>query len=171
MKLAELSKAQEAKMLEVREYWLNYIFSCRNRLDREKASKGIEWLYKLSGFERPIIVFVDSPMACQFAASLIKGWMNDLPKILESSQVMSQVRSQVMSQVMSQVWSQVGSQVWSQVESGVWSQVWSQVKSLVLSQVASQVRSQVVSEVVSQVRSQVVSQVRSQVRSQVGSQV
>src|SRR6185437_5171703 len=131
----------EAKMLEVREYWLNYIFSCRNRLDREKASKGIEWLYKLSGFGRPVIVFVDSPMACQFAASLIKGWMNDLPKILESSQVMSQVRSQVMSQVWSPVWSQVSSLVRSLVESQVELQVKSQVGSQVWSQVESQVES------------------------------
>lgn len=33
MKLEKLTKEQEAKMLEVRDFWNNYIFSCQNVYD------------------------------------------------------------------------------------------------------------------------------------------
>ena len=143
----KLTQEQEELMGKVRQQWLDYIFSCNKTIDREKANISIDWLYKLSKLEKPIKIYVDSPMACQYAVLYAKEYA----KIL---QMPSQVRSQVGSQVWSQVWSQVESQVESQVGSQVWSQVWSQVRSQVESQVGSQVESQV----------------RSQVRSQVGSQ-
>jgi len=163
-KLEKLTPEQELKMKEVKQHWLDYIFSCKKSLDREKAKISIDWLYKFCGLGTPIIIYVNSPMDCQYATIYVKELAKHIGK--NPSQVGSQVWSQVESQVRSQVWSQVGSQVESQVRSQVWSQVGSQV----WSQVESQVRSQVWSQVGSQVGSQVESQVRSQVWSQVESQ-
>ena len=170
-KLEKLTPEQELKMIEVKDYWLNYINSCKNSINREKAKIGIDWLYSSIGKESPIIIYLDSPMGCQIGVNYLKNWLKDIDLSQVKSQVWSQVESQVESQVRSQVESQVLSQVRSQVESQVESQVWSQVESQVESQVWSQVGSQVKSQVWSQVRSQVGSQVGSQVWSQVWSQV
>jgi hypothetical protein len=155
-KLNHLTELQEKHMATVRKFWLDYILSCNNTLDRDKAKGSIEWLYQFCGFYKPIIIFLDSPMACQYAIPYISAISNifrslapdgNSPSIQQvESQVRSQVESQVRSQVRSQVESQVGSQVWSQVRSQVGSQVRSQVRSQVESQVRSQVRSQVESQ-------------------------
>ncbi len=135
-KLEKLNEAQEKHMEKVKAFWLDYIFSCKNQVNRESASIGIEWLYNLAGFERPIMIFLDSPMACQYAVAYLKALVETLPP--SGGRFLDQVWSQVGSQVGSQVWSQVWSQVRSQVESQVESQVWSQVESQVGSQVGSQ---------------------------------
>jgi len=152
-KIESLTEEQEAKMLEVKNFWLNYINSCKNSINKEAADLSIEWLYKLAGYGKPVIIYVDSPLGCQYATNLLKAVFSKID--LSGDQVRSQVESQVWSQVRSQVESQVRSQVESQVRSQVRSQVWSQVGSQVWSQVGSQVRSQVWSQVESQVRSQV----------------
>ena len=106
MKLAELSKEQVAKMSEVKQYWLNYIFSCKHSVDREKARIGIDWLYKSVGRAEPIVVFVDSPMACQYAVLYIKEFVKKFPQLFSRDQVGAQVRDQVRAQVWAQVWDQ-----------------------------------------------------------------
>ena len=112
-KLEKLTPEQELKMIEVKDYWLNYINSCKNSINREKAKIGIDWLYSSIGKESPIIIYLDSPMGCQIGVNYLKNWLKDI----DLSQVKSQVWSQVESQVESQVRSQVESQVLSQVRS------------------------------------------------------
>ncbi len=128
-KLEKLSEDQEKLMIQTKNEWLNYIFSCKNKLNKKEVEKGINWMYKISNLEKPMIIYLDSPYGLQIG-------VNILDQILKSD--LKQVGSQVGSQVRSQVWSQVGSQVWSQVGSQVWSQVGSQVGSQVESQVGSQ---------------------------------
>ena len=38
-------------MKEVKQYWLDYIFSCKNSINKEQAKVQIEWLYKFCGLE------------------------------------------------------------------------------------------------------------------------
>src|ERR1035437_4892991 len=87
-KLEKLNDLQLAKMKEIKQFWLNYIFSCKNSIDKEKAKTGIEWLYKLAGHKNPIIVYVDTPMGCQLAADLLK-------KLLKGDTVGASVRDSV----------------------------------------------------------------------------
>ena len=84
----KLTQEQEELMGKVRQQWLDYIFSCNKTIDREKANISIDWLYKLSKLEKPIKIYVDSPMACQYAVLYAKEYA----KIL---QMPSQVESQV----------------------------------------------------------------------------
>ena len=108
MKLEKFTTKQEQKMLEVKQYWLDYIFSCKNSINREKAKIQIEWLYKFCGRDKPVIIYLDSPMACQLGVHFLK-------QIFKGAQVGDQVGDQV--------WDQVGAQVGDQV----WDQVWDQV--------------------------------------------
>ena len=132
--LEKLTKAQEKLMHQVREEWLSYFFSGQE-IDKDKAQKGIEWLYEFSGLKKPQVIFVDSPLAVQIAVNMLQG--------KKRNQVENQVWGQVGNQVGSQVWDQVGSQVWDQVGGQVGSQVWDQVGGQVGSQVRGQVGSQV----------------------------
>ena len=130
--LKKLTNLQEKHMAVIRQQWVDYIMSCKNSIEHDRAKNGIEWLYQYCGLDKPIIIFLDSPLACQYAMPYISAISNIFPSLATNSN--TQVESQVGSQVESQVWSQVRSQVWSQVRSQVWSQVWSQVESQVWSQ-------------------------------------
>ena len=118
--LNKLMSEQEILIEQTKNEWLNKFFSCKS-IDKDKAIKGINWLYDLAGFKKPLIFFVDSPLAAQFAIHYINAIFKNIP------QLRSQVESQVGSQVERQVRSQVDLQVNSQVESQVVSQVRSQV--------------------------------------------
>jgi hypothetical protein len=168
MKLEKLSPDQEQKMFEIKQYWMDYIFSCRESINRPKADMSIEWIYKLAGRERPIIIYLNSPMACQYGAHWLKQVFK-MPQV--GAQVGDQVGDQVRAQVGAQVWAQVGDQVRAQVGDQVWAQVRAQVGDQVGAQVGDQVRAQVRAQVGDQVGAQVWDQVGAQVRAQVGAQV
>jgi len=155
MKLEKLTEEQIAKMDEVKRYWLNYIFSCKNSLDREKAKISIDWLYKLAGRKEPIVIFVDSPMACQYAVVYLKELVKLCPQLFGGDQVGDQVWAQVGDQVRDQVRAQVRAQVWAQVRDQVWAQVGAQVRDQVWDQVGAQVWAQVGDQVGDQVWAQV----------------
>ena len=132
--LNKLNKKQIALIDTVKQEWLDRLFSCKLRTDRKKATKYINWMYKLAGLKKPLVVFLSSPLGTEYGANMLNK--------VNGSQVGSQVRSQMWSQMWSHVESQVRSQVESHVESQVRSQLWSQVESLVGSQVESQMWSQ-----------------------------
>ena len=127
--LEKLTKAQEKLMHQVIEEWLSYFFSGQE-IDKDKAQKGIEWLYEFSGLKKPQVIFVDSPLAVQIAVNMLQG--------KKRNQVWNQVRNQVRNQV----WNQVGNQVWNQVGNQVGNQVWNQVWNQVRNQVRNQVENQ-----------------------------
>ena len=140
--LEKLTKAQEKLMHQVREEWLSYFFSGQE-IDKDKAQKGIEWLYEFSGLKKPQVIFVDSPLAVQIAVNMLQGKKRNQVENQVWGQVRNQVGGQVENQVWGQVGNQVGSQVWDQVGSQVWDQVGVQVGSQVCGQVGSQVWDQV----------------------------
>jgi len=172
-KLEKLSPEQLILMQQVKEEWLARAFS-GEVIDVDRAKAGIEWLYSFSKLKIPQIIFVESPLAIQYAVQYIKVFYEVIGKAQVSSQVWLQVRAQVGDQVRAQVGDQVRAQVWlqvwDQVSSQVWLQVWDQVSSQVGDQVSSQVGDQVRAQVWDQVRAQVSSQVGDQVRAQVGDQ-
>jgi len=117
MKLEILSFEQEQKMMQVKDFWLNYIFSCQNQVNKEAAKIGIDWLYKLAGKNEPVIVHVDSPMACQYAVHYLETYTKVIEKLMGelSEPARDQVRDRVRDQVRDQVWDQVRDQVRAQV--------------------------------------------------------
>lgn len=64
-KLEKLSKEQEELIDKVKNFWINRFFSCKHRMDRVKTEEYVEWIYELSGYKKPKVIFCDSPMACQ----------------------------------------------------------------------------------------------------------
>jgi hypothetical protein len=150
-RIEKLTPEQKVLIATVRDEWQSKVFDAPG-IDREQMRRGIDWLYGLAGLEPPVLIVLDSPLACQIGANMLRG-----------AQVGAQVRDQVWDQVRAQVRAQVGDQVGAQV----WAQVWAQVCAQVRAQVGDQVRAQVGA----QVWDQVWDQVRAQVGAQVGAQV
>ena len=109
-KLEKLSLEQEAHLEVVKNEWLELCNSCPE-LNEKESKKLINWMYKISGLKEPVIVFLDSPMACQIGCEYALQLMHMKP-----NQVGNQVLNQVGNQVWNQVWNQVGNQVENQVE-------------------------------------------------------
>ncbi|MBV7534079.1 DUF6745 domain-containing protein [Chitinophaga sp. sic0106] len=139
MKLERLTNEQEQKMLQVRDFWLNYIFSCKTAINKDAAKIGIDWLYNSIGKKSPVVIYVDSPMGCQYAVAYLK----EIIKVIGVNSSTDQVRAQVRAQVVAQVWAQVVAQVGDQVRAQVWDQVRDQVRAQVVDQVGAQVVAQV----------------------------
>ncbi len=133
-KLEKLTPEQENKMQEIKQFWTDYIFSCKNQVNIEAARIGINWMYKLAGKNEPVIIHVQSPMGCQFAVHYLKEYMKALEVVLGPNAVRTD---------RTQVWDQVGDQVWDQVRTQVWDQVWTQVGDQVGEPVRVQVGDQV----------------------------
>ncbi len=82
MKLEKLTSEQERKIAEVKDFWLSYIFSCKNnQINKEAVKIGIEWMYQLSGHKAPVMIYVDSPMGCQYAVAYLKKIALRFPRI------------------------------------------------------------------------------------------
>jgi len=69
--LKELTKEQKKIMYQVRDEWLDRIFSCKTTLNKKEATKHIKWLYKYSGLKEPMVVFLDNPYHLQIGANLV----------------------------------------------------------------------------------------------------
>jgi hypothetical protein len=64
---------EERALIEVkRKEWLDFLFSCKVRTNREEFTKGAHWMYKLCNFEAPDVIFVESPLACQYAIPVLE---------------------------------------------------------------------------------------------------
>ena len=144
--LEKLSQEQKAQLKVIRDKWLSKIFNyeLHDSITTESVVENMKKLYKFCGLKEPMVLLVDSPIACQIASK---------------------------NQVKDQVWNQVGNQVKDQVENQVRGQVWNQVRNQVKGKVSSQVKNQVRDQVWNQVGDQVRGQVREQVENQVGNQV
>jgi hypothetical protein len=169
-RIKDLSKEQWAKVPQYLNKWLGHGYRTRTT-DRKKAKSAINFLYvdMLKVTAPKFVIFLDSPMACQLAANLIKNTKWDKPQL--HSQLRSQLYSQLDSQLDSQLYSQLSSQLRSQLRSQLDSQLYSQLRSQLDSQLDSQLRSQTHSQLSSQLYSQLHSQLRSQLYSQLRSQL
>jgi|GEM_PF-3050094 len=143
-KLEKLTPEQEQIMLETKQEYLDKIFKCETKFDKDACIKGIHWMYELAKLKKPIVIICDSPLAAQYGAFYAKAYMKALYKFIGAKMaVPAQVGDQVRDQVWDQVWDQVRDQVRDQVGDQVWDQVWDQVRDQVRDQVWDQVGDQV----------------------------
>ena len=104
-KIEQLTSEQEAKMIEVRNFWLDFIFSCKNTLNKEQAKEGINFIYKLTNLSSPEIIYVDSPLGCIFMQYILRNLDN--------------VGDNVRDNVWANVGNNVGNNVWINVGGNV----------------------------------------------------
>jgi hypothetical protein len=175
--ITELTKKQTRMIGKYRQEWLDRYLNCKNRTDRKKATKYLNWLYEFCGYKKPIIIFLDSPLAMQLGANVLVKILKEVKDLKDfdfdeiHSQIHSQIYSQIYNQIRSQIDSQIHSQIHSQIYSQIHSQIYSQIYSQIRSQIDSQIHSQIDSQIYNQIDSQIHSQIYSQIHSQIGSQI
>ncbi len=81
MKITELTPEQEKLMEVVSKEWIEKLTKQTVKFNKEAAIEGINFIYELSGFKKPEIHFVESPMACQKLAQK----MNDSTEFYQFS--------------------------------------------------------------------------------------
>lgn len=86
--LKELTKEQQDIALETKNFWLDFLFSCKNEINKEQATEGVNFMYELAGLEKPEIIFCDSPLAAQKIANDLKNSVQESVRssVLESVQ-------------------------------------------------------------------------------------
>jgi hypothetical protein len=79
--LTELSKEQEALIPVVRDEWINKFYENPDptQLDENLATEFVNWVYSLSNYKAPKVIFADSPVHAQQIA-------NDLAKEVEGKE-------------------------------------------------------------------------------------
>ena len=121
-KIMKLTAAQEARLIEFREEWLQIGLSCEPA-DFETGDNIIRGFYKRLGKPAPMILHFSSPIICELAVNFIFSILQN------SAQLRSQLRSQLDSQLGSQLDSQLDSQLRSQLDSQLELQLDSQLGS------------------------------------------
>jgi len=109
-------------MYQIRDKWINRFYSGQP-IDKEKAKEKTEWLYEFSGLEKPKIVFLESPLACQLLANSLKEnvgenvWGNVRENVEKTfwKNVRKTVVNTVDKTVDKTVWGNVGGNVWKTV--------------------------------------------------------
>jgi hypothetical protein len=134
-KLEKLTPEQEIKMFEVRDFWIDYIDSCKNSINKEQALIGIKWLYEGINKKTPLVLFVASPMGCQIGVHYLKElykdnvWANVRANVRDN--VRDNVGANVRDNVVANVWANVGdnvrANVWANVGDNVRANVWANV--------------------------------------------
>ena len=74
--LEKLTKEQENKTIEVRDFWLDKAFNkCHLGIDKPKFEKGLEWLYgEFLSLEKPKVVYCDSILEAVIKITLVKDF-------------------------------------------------------------------------------------------------
>jgi len=117
-----INKLTPEQELEIPKYYQKYLAEAYKvgKTDEAKAEASFREIYKLTNQKAPeVILWFDSPMACQMAIHLLKNSQLN-------SQLSSQLDSQLNSQLSSQLDSQLSSQLYSQLSSQLYSQLSSQ---------------------------------------------
>ena len=114
MKIETLTPYQESQIIPTRDYWLNYILSCKNSIDKEKATKGINWLYKYCKKEPPVIIFMDSPLGIQIAA-------NYFIELLKDKSI--NIGDNIWDNIWTNIWANIGDNIRDNIRANIWTNI------------------------------------------------
>lgn len=81
--IEKLTPEQEALIPIVRDEWINKLDSCP-RMDKEAATAGMKWCYKLANLKEPEVAIVDSPMSAVILYSILKNGAESVAEALET---------------------------------------------------------------------------------------
>jgi len=107
--IGELTSEQEALIPKIRNEWISRALDSDGTLDRESSTELVNYLYELSSLAHPEVIFVDSPVAAQYAARLITG--DDVTSVISEN---SGIKG--------------SSKYWKSIEDNVWAKIKAKVK-------------------------------------------
>ena len=120
-----MTKAQEDLMQVVSTRWTNQLYSLPS-LNEDECRKGVEWLYKFSGLEKPKVYFCQSILEAQVLVNVLKSENNNVMANVGANviaNVRANVGANVRANVMDNVWANVGDNVGANVGANVMANV------------------------------------------------
>ena len=160
-----MTKAQEDLMQVVSTRWTNQLYSLPS-LNEDECRKGVEWLYKFSGLEKPKVYFCQSILEAQVLVNVLKSENNNV-----MANVIANVMANVIANVMANVRANVGANVRANVMDNVWANVGDNVGANVGANVMANVGANVGANVRANVSNNVMANVWANVRANVGDNV
>ena len=64
----KLTNKQKALKKEIRDKWINQLTA---PINKEKIREVVEYIYKISKLDKPKVVILKSPLACQYGANMV----------------------------------------------------------------------------------------------------
>jgi hypothetical protein len=125
----KLTNKQKALKKEIRDKWINQLTA---PINKEKIREVVEYIYKISKLDKPKVVILKSPLACQYGANMV-----------DRQEVGQEVRQEVRRDVWEGVWQEVEQEVRQEVEQ----EVGQEVRQEVWQEVGREVRQEVWQEV------------------------
>jgi hypothetical protein len=111
----KLTKKQEEQMVEVRDYWIDKVYSC-DGTNEEVSVELVEYIYSLANLDKPTVIFADSPLSANIIAHRMR-----------KDTVRNSVWNSVWNSVTDSVWNSVWNSVRNSVTDSVWNSVWDSV--------------------------------------------
>ena len=124
MKIETLTPEQEALIPIVRDEWIKFCLGGDCLIEKEKAKKGIEWVYSLANLSAPkFIAFAEGPLAAQIIARVFPDTCKAVSMKMDKQSVEQSVDQSVRQSVEQSVWQSVEQSVWQSVRLSVWQSV------------------------------------------------
>lgn len=58
---------------QVRQKYIDLVYDCKTRTDKDAVRQGVEWVYELSKLPKPLVLFGTSPRHCQYIAMAVES--------------------------------------------------------------------------------------------------
>lgn len=87
MNIKDLTPDQLEKMEAVKDFWLDFLFSCTNTIHEADCKAGVEWLYGKANLKKPKVIFAESPMGCKYEVARLSGKLDKAGKIPDDFKV------------------------------------------------------------------------------------
>src|SRR3990167_5784932 len=120
MKIETLTPEQEALIPIVRDEWIKFCLGGDCLIEKEKAKKGIEWVYSLANLSAPkFIAFAEGPLAAQIIARVFPDTCKAVSMKMDKQSVEQSVDQSVRQSVAQSVWQSVDQSVGQSVRLSV----------------------------------------------------
>ena len=137
-KLEVLSEEQEALISIVRDEWLDRILKCDTELNREQATKGIEFIYEFCKINKPKIIFTCSPMEAQLTAYYLGLVLNEIEIIFktEAKQQGANIWANIWANTRANIWANIGDNIGdnirdnirANIRANIWANIWANTR-------------------------------------------
>lgn len=126
----ELTNEEKAIIPIIRDKWLSYL---QTESTDAQIITAYQTLYELAGFEKPTVIFMDSPFAAQIAANNLQS----------ATQIRSQIDDQIYDHIYGPIYGQVHAPIRSQINTQIGSQINGKINNQIIAPIRKQINTQI----------------------------
>jgi len=132
-----LTDSQKLEINTTREEWIGLCQTIQD-ITINDIEKDVEHLYKLDNRKKPLILILDDPLQCQYAANILYDKNGDQINNQIENQIGNHIRHQINNQIENQIGNHIRHQIYSHIENQIHSQISDQIHKQIGDQIDSQ---------------------------------